>query len=171
MSFLFKSAKKSGPGPSAANALPPATRNLRSSDGEGPTAQHIPTLHNPGAIGAKPTSPTPGQLATSNLGAIVEKKETGPISRPPEDRVAALRDAGQGSGGSSSPEQKSLRDGSRDNSREAVRVAISLMHIPLRVHEGKTHMANSEVRRLTEIPCKRDRRAAKAPPTRGRNVD
>lgn len=80
MSFLFKSSKKGGS--QTSNALPPASRDIRSS--EGPQSQ-IPTL-NGAPNGAKPGSPTPGGSASGSLNSLASEK-LGMRSPPPgEDR-------------------------------------------------------------------------------------
>lgn len=125
MSFLFKSSKKGGPGPQPSNTpvsapIPPVNRGLRSSDGGGPESQ-IPTLNGVAhhGSGSKPGSPTPGQGYNTSLDSVA-KEGRGSGQRPQEDRIAALREDGARSAGPPSPEQKSLREGSRETSRDAV---------------------------------------------------
>lgn len=78
MSFLFKSSKK-GSSSQVPNALPPASRDIRSADG--PQSQ-IPTLN--GALnGAKPGSPTPGASASGSLNSLASEKFGGMRSPPP----------------------------------------------------------------------------------------
>ncbi|QIW98342.1 hypothetical protein AMS68_003860 [Peltaster fructicola] len=74
MSFLFKSSKKGGP-PNA-NALPPATRDIRSSDGnQAPAA--IGSLNGASTAGAaKPGSPTPSAPINSSLNAVQSNDKT-----------------------------------------------------------------------------------------------
>lgn len=75
MSFLFKSSKK---GSQTTNALPPASRNIRSS--EGPQSQ-IPTF-NGAPNGAKPGSPPPTTSASGSLNSLASEK-FGMRSPPP----------------------------------------------------------------------------------------
>lgn len=107
MSFLFKSSK---PKPGA-NALPPATRDIRSSDGPGSQSQ-IPTMN--GVFNApKPGSPTPGASVNGSLNSVVER--TGSASVPEDKQVSNVRQQEfNGSRRAESPEQKSLRDQSRE---------------------------------------------------------
>ena len=93
MSFLFKSSKKGGPN----GAFPPATRDIRSSEG---SQSQIPTLN-----GAKPASPTPGQSANNSLNSLANEKIA--IRSPPPER-----EDGRGSG-PPSPENK-MRNRSQD---------------------------------------------------------
>ncbi|KJX96641.1 cell polarity protein (Tea1) [Zymoseptoria brevis] len=111
MSFLFKSSKKGAPAqPTPAPApAPPATRNIHSSDGKEALSQ-IPTLN-----GAKPGSPTPGQSVNNSINSISGDRSG---SRQAEDRVASIREDGPRT--RASPEQKSLRNRSRETSRDVV---------------------------------------------------
>lgn len=82
MSFLFKSSKK---GSQATNALPPASRNIRSA--EGPQSQ-IPTF-NGAPNGAKPGSPTPGASASGSLNSLASEHLSMRSPPPMEARPAA----------------------------------------------------------------------------------
>ncbi|OQO03087.1 hypothetical protein B0A48_11342 [Cryoendolithus antarcticus] len=120
MSFLFKSSKKGGPTP---NALPPASRDIRSADG--PQSQ-IPTLN--GAV--KPASPTPGQQQGVNgsvngsLNSLVGQEKAVVRSPAPGDgpngREVYSREATRGP---PSPEQRvrnrSQDEGPRSNSLQS----------------------------------------------------
>ncbi|KAK4495339.1 hypothetical protein PRZ48_013670 [Zasmidium cellare] len=119
MAFLFGKSSKSKSGPSAAAAapLPPATRDIRSSDGPG---SQIPTLNGIGGISSKPGSPTPDQSMSASINAVAEKEMAASAPRHGDNRIAALREEGNmRANGPPSPEQKSLRDASRDASRDA----------------------------------------------------
>lgn len=148
MSFLFKSSKKGAPGPQPSNTaitssvsapLPPANRGLRSSDGGGPDSQ-IPTLNGVahGNPNSKPGSPTPGQGLHTSLDSVA-KDRIGSGQRPlADDRVASLREDGARSAGPPSPEQKSLREGSRETSRDAVSTGFHLFA------NGNGRLANAD---------------------------
>lgn len=88
MSFLFKSSKK---GSQTNNALPPASRDIRSS--EGPQSQ-IPTF-NGAPNGAKASSPTPGASASGSLNSLASEK-LGMRSPPPAEIRAIAADASRG---------------------------------------------------------------------------
>ncbi|KXS96273.1 hypothetical protein AC578_3866 [Pseudocercospora eumusae] len=121
MSFLFKSSKKGAPEPRPANPNAPslhATREPISRDGPGPQSG-IPTL-NGAPNAAKPGSPTPTPAQTVSLnGSLNSLSEKPPFqSRPPDDRIMAIKEEGARPAGPPSPEQKSLRE-ARDGSRDA----------------------------------------------------
>lgn len=122
MSFLFKSSKKGG-GAHPANALPPATREIRSSDGQ----SQIPTLNGMMNGSSRVGSPTPqGPSVNNSMNSLAPNGNGGERSTsapPQEDKAAyipALRPDGVGARGSGppSPEQKSL--GLRERSQESV---------------------------------------------------
>ena len=99
MSFLFKSSKK---GSQTNNALPPASRDIRSA--EGPQSQ-IPTF-NGAPNGAKPASPTPGGAsASASLNSLASEK-LGMRSPPPAETRVIAADASRGQV-VPSPEQRS----------------------------------------------------------------
>ena len=84
MSFLFKSKPKNQPA-NPINALPPVSRDTRSSDGLGSQSQ-IPTL-NGGSLLAKPQSPTPGAIANGPLHSLAGNEvAVRPGTRTGEDR-------------------------------------------------------------------------------------
>jgi hypothetical protein len=89
MSFLFKSSKKGSQG---TNALPPASRDIRSA--EGPQSQ-IPTF-NGAPNGAKPGSPTPGASASGSLNSLASEKLGGMRSPPPMEARSAPADVARG---------------------------------------------------------------------------
>jgi hypothetical protein len=111
MSFLFKS-KQKNPNP---NALPPASRDIRSSDGPAAApASQIPTLN--GIVnGAKPASPTPGSSVNNSLASLPGNEQTGRPSggsgslRQSEEKPAYPAEDAARATGSPSPEQKSIR--------------------------------------------------------------
>lgn len=88
MSFLFKSSKKAGAS-QVPNALPPASRDIRSSDG--PQSQ-IPTL-NGAPNGAK--SPTPAGSASGSLNSLASEK-LGMRSPPPGEERPVPGDMSRG---------------------------------------------------------------------------
>ncbi|KAL1583920.1 hypothetical protein WHR41_07359 [Cladosporium halotolerans] len=88
MSFLFKSSKKAGAS-QVPNALPPASRDIRSSDG--PQSQ-IPTL-NGAPNGAK--SPTPAGSASGSLNSLASEK-LGMRSPPPGEERPVPGDLSRG---------------------------------------------------------------------------
>ena len=102
MSFLFKSKQRGA----ASSALPPASRDIRSSDGP---ASQIPTLN--GAVnGAKPVSPTPPSTSVNN--SLNSLAGNGNALKPaPLDEKAAYyqNDAAARDAAPSSPELKALR--------------------------------------------------------------
>ena len=106
MSFLFKSKQKGG----HPSALPPASRDIRSSDGAG---SQIPTFN--GLNGVKPGSPTPGQSVNTSLNSLAGNEKI-PITRTPTDDSRGYRrqDGTPRGSGPPSPEQKMLRDESQD---------------------------------------------------------
>ncbi|KAI6870782.1 hypothetical protein KC338_g2897 [Hortaea werneckii] len=132
MSFLFKSSKKSSGSGSGtpSTALPPATREIRSSDGPGSQQSQIPTRN--GAT--KPGSPTPGQKGSvsNSLSSIAESGSRSGSAPPQETKQAEFMrqngglagDLGNGMAGGAgmgmarqgalSPEQKTLRDKNQD---------------------------------------------------------
>ena len=89
MSFLFKSSKK---GSQTNNALPPASRDIRSADG--PQSQ-IPTF-NGAPNGAKPASPTPGGASASGSLNSLASEKLGMRSPPPMETRAIAADASRG---------------------------------------------------------------------------
>ncbi|KAK5109542.1 hypothetical protein LTR62_006893 [Meristemomyces frigidus] len=120
MSFLFKSSKKGGAIPSQ---LPPVTRDIRSSDGPG---SQIPTLNGMVNAGSKPGSPTPQQQqqqgsANASLNSVGDARSH---SAPPQEELARKQfQRPQQDGGTAmvarapgppSPEQKMLRDATRE---------------------------------------------------------
>jgi hypothetical protein len=105
MSFLFKSSKK---GSQTTNALPPASRDIRSADG--PQSQ-IPTF-NGAPNGAKPGSPTPGASASNSLNSLASEK-LGMRSPPPMEPRAMPADVSRGQA-IPSPEQRT-RNMSQDD--------------------------------------------------------
>ncbi|KAK4555360.1 Negative regulator of mitotic exit [Recurvomyces mirabilis] len=114
MSFLFKSSKK---GNAIPNGLQPATRDIKSSDG--PQSQ-IPTLN--GVMnGSKPGSPTPHQQGSVNTSLNSVAGDGRSSSAPPQEDLARkqlMRTQQEGMGGpprgAPSPEQKMLRENSRE---------------------------------------------------------
>lgn len=132
MSFLFKSSKKSSGSGSGtpSTALPPATREIRSSDGPGSQQSQIPTRN--GAT--KPGSPSPGQKGSvsNSLSSIAESGSRSGSAPPQETKQAEFMrqngglagDLGNGMAGGAgmgmsrqgalSPEQKTLRDKNQD---------------------------------------------------------
>ena len=114
MSFLFKSSKK---GSAIPNGLPPATRDIKSSDG--PQSQ-IPTL-NGMMNGSKPGSPTPHQQGSVNNSLNSVGGDGRSNSAPPQEELARkqlMRTQQEGMTGPPrgppSPEQKMLRESSRE---------------------------------------------------------
>lgn len=89
MSFLFKSSKK---GSQTNNALPPASRDIRSADG--PQSQ-IPTF-NGAPNGAKPGSPTPGGISASGSLNSLASEKLGMRSPPPAEVRAIVAEASRG---------------------------------------------------------------------------
>lgn len=118
MSFLFKSSKKgtSGPNPTAPQSLPQVSRDLRSADGKEVGSSHIP-VPNGSKPGSKPGSPTPGQSVNNSLNSLAGPEQPLSQSRQADDRIAVAR---EDSARPMSPEQKALRDGSREMSRDVV---------------------------------------------------
>ena len=126
MSFLFKS-KPKNPNP---NALPSASRDIRSSDGTTPvgSSSQIPTLNgvvNGNAAAAKPGSPTPGTSVNNSLNSLAGNESGGSGSRPgtaanvrpSQDEKAMFVNTSVDetrSPGPPSPEQKSIRSGSHE---------------------------------------------------------
>ena len=115
MSFLFKSNKSKNPNP---NALPSASRDIRSSDGITPTgssSSQIPTLNGIANSNiAKPGSPTPGTSVNNSLSSVAEQGSrpgTGSNARPSQDEKAGFMGDGARS---PEPEQKSIRSASQD---------------------------------------------------------
>lgn len=106
MSFLFKSSKKGGPQPP--NALPPASRDIRSADG--PQSQ-IPTF-NAAQNGVKPSSPTPAGSASGSLNSLASEK-LGMRSPPPGEERPAPNDLSRAQY-VPSPEQR-MRNMSQDD--------------------------------------------------------
>ncbi len=112
MSFLFKSSKQKNPNP---NALPPATRDIRSADGT-PTgsSSQIPTLNGMVNGAVKPVSPTPGSSVNNSLNSLAVNEQIGRPSngtgsvRHSEERPAFSAEDARATG-SPSPEQKSIR--------------------------------------------------------------
>lgn len=109
MSFLFKSSKQKNPNP---NALPAASRDIKSSDGPG---SQIPTLN--GVVnGVKPASPTPGSSVNNSLASLAENNApngrpsggSGSLRQSEEKPTYTPEDAARATG-SPSPEQKSIR--------------------------------------------------------------
>ncbi|KAK5114251.1 hypothetical protein LTR85_010316 [Meristemomyces frigidus] len=129
MSFLFKSSKKNAAAAPGSNALPPATREIRSSDGPSSQSQ-IPTLNGMLNGGSKPGSPTPGQQSVNNSlnslagnGNLVGMNggDRSMSAPPQEEKMGGVvpysmrQDGGAARGsGPPSPEQKSLRDRSQE---------------------------------------------------------
>jgi hypothetical protein len=115
MSFLFKSSKKA-----PNTALPPATREIRSSDGNSSGSQIPQPLNGMVNGSSKPGSPTPGvQSVNNSLNSLADTQpRTGSVP-PAEDRqvMQVRQQETNGARRAESPEQKSLRD----QSREAVR--------------------------------------------------
>ncbi|KAH9819408.1 tip elongation aberrant protein 1-like [Teratosphaeria destructans] len=102
MSFLFKSSKKGGP---PNTALPPATRDIRSSDGPNGGSQ-VPQPMGGVVNGQKPASPSPPSVSNS-IGSVVEHQ-----GRMAEDKqVVQVRqqDGHNAPRRSDSPEQKTLQ--------------------------------------------------------------
>lgn len=116
MSFLFKSSKKGTSGPNPAVPLPQVNRDLRSADGK-EVASQIPVPLGNGNNGSKPGSPTPGQNVNNSLNSLTGPDRTVSLSRPVDDRIAVAR---EDHARSQSPEQKALREGSRETSRDMV---------------------------------------------------
>lgn len=131
MSFLFKS-KQRTPNP---NALPNASRDVRSSDGTpNSSSSQIPTLNGMvnGAT-AKPSSssPTPGTSVNNSLSSLQGNEQQQPTSRPgtsnntrpstdEKPHAAYMNDRGTQSPAPPSPEQKSIRSGMSDQVRLVV---------------------------------------------------
>ncbi|UJO24961.1 Tip elongation aberrant protein 1 [Fulvia fulva] len=114
MSFLFKSSKQKGA--SGPNVAPTSAAGMKGQAG-GITTAHITAPNGMANTGAMPASPTPAKSVNSSLNSIDPKEKPGIVPRAADDRVVALReDTPQR--GPPSPEQKSLREDSRSNSRE-----------------------------------------------------
>ncbi|GAB7359589.1 hypothetical protein MBLNU230_g6774t1 [Neophaeotheca triangularis] len=135
MAFLFKNKKGSS------NALPTASRDIRSSEGPAAPGSHIPTLnglHQQQGNNSKPSSPTPNQQSsTGSLNAVSEKI---PMRSPPDaaaektghmGREHARGDSSEGRKGDGrvqpSPEQKTLVG--RERSADAVCLSKPLMQV------------------------------------------
>lgn len=110
MSFLFKSSKKAQaqaqPPPPPSTTLPPATRNIRSSDGPTPGSQ-IPTLN--GARDPRPQqpqtqTPTPG-TSVSTINTINSLDDKVPMRSIPDHVQRAEKP-----NNTPSPEQKVMRE-------------------------------------------------------------
>lgn len=142
MSFLFKSSKKGGP--VTPNALPPATRDIRSSDGQQlpqqsqsiasqsqtppplaplPQQQQAASPPPPPTNGTlamgipKPASPTPSMTVTNSLNALQANDKIAMRPSPLEEVPSfamQMQEPGRGSG-PPSPEQKSIREKSLDS--------------------------------------------------------
>lgn len=120
MSFLFKS-KQKNPNP---NALPAASRDIRSSDGTtaNSSSSQIPTLNGVvnGVNGAKPQSPTPGTSVNNSMSSLAGNDSTPQTSRPgtsnnmrpsTDEKPGYMSDRTTQSPAPPSPEQKSIRSG------------------------------------------------------------
>lgn len=107
MAFLFGKSKKANP----ANALPPASRDIRSSDGpSGSSASQIPTLNGVAGI-PKPGSPTPGAAGSVNnsLNSLAGN-ETVRSGQQQQERGTFVGGEGARMSVAPSPEQKMLRE-------------------------------------------------------------
>lgn len=114
MSFLFKSSKQKGG--AVNNALPPASRDIRSSDGPNASSasSQIPTLNGiVSASNSKPSSPTPGASVNNSLNSVSAgdgARPGTPGSRPQQEDWVAQNGDGVKSPEPTSAEQKSMRD-------------------------------------------------------------
>lgn len=111
MSFLFKSSKKGNPGPNPTvpQSLPQVSRDLRSADGKEAGGSQIPLPN-----GSKPGSPTPPVGSVNNsLNSLSGPEQPVSQSRQADDRIAVAREDNVNAR-PMSPEQKALRDGSRE---------------------------------------------------------
>ncbi|KAK3700374.1 Negative regulator of mitotic exit [Vermiconidia calcicola] len=113
MSFLFKSKQKGPP-----NALPSASRDIRSADGTPNSSSQIPTLNGSINGAVKPGSPTPGTSVNNSLNSLAGNDQFGRPSgtssvRQSEEKSAAVSEDNIRSG-PPSPEQKSMRNASQE---------------------------------------------------------
>ncbi|KAF2861425.1 hypothetical protein K470DRAFT_35482 [Piedraia hortae CBS 480.64] len=109
MSFLFRSSKtRQGP----PTTLPPAAREIRSSDGPAPPAYS--QAPNGWTNAPKPSSPTPLSAGHGGSLAAIAGHDRGGNTAPAEDRPVLPRDEATAPRIVELPEQKSLRDPPRD---------------------------------------------------------
>ena len=130
MSFLFKSKNQKA----GAHALPPASRDIKSSDGTNNSGSQIPTLN--GVV--KPGSPTPGQSVNTSLNSLSENARPGTgnggsrIAQAvvtPEEKVAYTTAEQVGrSSGMDSPEQKTMKQEQAVRNGSSDIVCLSLHH-------------------------------------------